>query len=164
MALTPYSTPSLFFMPTFLCTVSTIWTLRNRLVSHADVVFAGHGTLLNECHGERTRNEALGTQSALEARNRLYQYMGWKNLVSTLNMGPSYCSHFSLLVTPTATHNATTNLHVPFTVGSQIREPSVVDDTDFQYDWFTLCFWPGKNVFLIFPLRGQDGIFYFFWS
>ena len=85
-------------------------------------------------HGERTRNEALGTQSALEARNRLYQYMGWKNLVSTLNIGSSYCSHFSLLVTPTATHNATTNVHVPFTVGSQIREPSVVDDTDFQYD------------------------------
>ena len=116
---------------------------------------------LTNVHGERTRDEALG-MSEWEARNRLYQYMGWKNLVSTLNMGSSYCSHFSLLVTPTATHNATTNLHVPFTVGSQIREPSVVDDTDFQYDWFTLSFWPGKNVFLIFPLRGQDGIFYFF--
>lgn len=84
-------------------------------------------------HGERTRDEALG-MSEWEARNRLYQYMGWKNLVSTLNMGSSYYSHSSLLVTPTATHNAKINLHVPFTVGSQIREPSVVDDTDFQYD------------------------------
>ena len=82
-------------------------------------------------HGERTRDEALG-MSEWEARNRLYQYMGWKNLVSTLNMGSSYCSHSSLLVTPTATHNAMINVHVPFTVGSQIRELAIVDDTEFQ--------------------------------
>ena len=50
-------------------------------------------------HGERTRDEAPG-MSEWEARNRLYQYMGRKNLVSTLNMGSSYCSHSSLLVTP----------------------------------------------------------------
>ena len=85
-------------------------------------------------HGERTRNEVLGTQSAWEARSRLYQYMGWKNLVSMLNMGPSYYCHFSLLVTPTTTHNAMINVHVPFTVGSQIREPAIVDGTQFQYD------------------------------
>lgn len=41
-------------------------------------------------HGERTRDKALGTQSAWEARNRLYQYIGWKNLVLKLNIGPSY--------------------------------------------------------------------------
>ena len=107
----------------------------NRLASHAHagVLFACHGTLPNERSWERTLDEALG-MSEWEARNRLYQYMGWKNLVSTLNMGSSFYSHSSLLVTPTAIHNATTNLHVPFTVGSQIREPSVVDDTDFQYD------------------------------
>ena len=116
---------------------------------------------LTNVHGERTRDEALG-MSEWEARNRLYQYMGWKNLVLTVNMGSSYCSHFSLLVTPTAIHNAKINLHVPFTVGSQIREPTMVDDTQFQYDQFTLCFRPGKKVFYIFPLRGQDGIFYFF--
>ena len=84
-------------------------------------------------NGERTRDEAQG-MSAWETRNRLYQYMGWKNLVSTLNMGPSYYSHFSLLVTPTATHNAMINVHVPFTVESQMREPTIVDDTEFQYD------------------------------
>ena len=82
-------------------------------------------------HGERKRDEALG-MSEWEARNRLYQYMGWKNLVSTLNMGSSFYSHFSLLVTPTAIHNAMINVRVPVTVGSQIRELAIVDDTEFQ--------------------------------